>query len=169
MFVWSGLLDAVKNDDELAGLLAFELSHVLAYHTAPIEFTLASDVIFNVAEFATSLGIMVASQGMVVISGHGWMKLVYSEIADLDPLDREYSEEQERDAADIAFLIISRTQYSPQALLDFWQRVAEDESLHDKYERFSRSLSPRERAAMLENFILRPPERNHQFAKNPTP
>ena len=97
------------------------------------------------------------------------MKLAYSEIADLDPLDREYSEEQERDAADIAFLIISRTQYYPQALLRFWKRVAEDESLHDKYERFSRSLSPRKRAAMLENLILQPPEGSHQFAKKPSP
>lgn len=167
IFVWSGLLDAVENDDELAGLLAFELSHALAYHTAPVEFTLASDVLFNVAEIATSLGFMVASQGVVVISGHGWMKWAYSEIADLDPLDREYSEEQERDAADIAFVIISRTQYSPQALFDFWKRVADDESLYDKYERFSRSLSPWERAALLENFILQPPEDNHKFAKKP--
>ena len=169
IFVWSGLLDAVENDEELAGLLAFELSHTLAYHTAPVDFTLASDVLFNVAEFATSLGLMVASQGVVVINGHGWMKFVYSEIADLDPLDRKYSEELERDAADIAFLIISRTQYSPHALLNFWKRVAEDESLHDKYERFSRSLSPRERAAMLENLILQPPEGTHRFAKKPTP
>jgi predicted Zn-dependent protease len=168
IFVWSGLLNAVENDDELAGLLAFELSHTLAYHTAPVEFTPASDVLFNVAELATSLGLMVASQGVVVISGHGWMKLAYSEIADLDPLDREYSEEQERDAANIAFLIISRTQYSPQALLNFWKRVAEDESLDDEYERFSRSLSPRERAAMLEKLILQPPEGSHQFAKKPT-
>ena len=168
IFVWSGLLDAVENDEELAGLLAFELSHTLAYHTAPVDFTLASDVLFNVAEFATSLGLMVASQGVVVINGHGWMKFVYSEIADLDPLDRKYSEELERDAADIAFLIISRTQYSPQVLLDFWKRVAEDESLHDKYERFSRSLSPRERAAMLENLILQPPQASPQFTKKPT-
>jgi len=168
IFVWSGLLDAVENDEELAGLLAFELSHTLAYHTAPVDFTLASDVLFNVAEFATSLGLMVASQGVVVINGHGWMKFVYSEIADLDPLDRKYSEELERDAADIAFLIISRTQYSPHALLNFWKRVAEDESLHDKYERFSRSLSPRERAAMLENLILQPPQASPQFTKKPT-
>ena len=168
IFVWSGLLDVVENDDELAGLLAFELSHTLAYHTAPVDFTLASDVLFNVAEFATSLGLMVASQGVVVINGHGWMKFAYSEIADLDPLDRKYSEELERDAADIAFLIISRTQYSPHAILNFWKRVAEDESLHDKYERFSRSLSPRERAAMLENLILQPLEGSYQFAKKPT-
>ena len=169
IFVWSGLLDAVDNDDELAGLLAFELSHTLAYHTAPVEFTLASDLLFNVAELATSLGIIVASQGTVVIGGHGWMKSVYREIADLDPLDREYSEEQERKAADIAQLIIARTQYSPQALLDFWRRAAEDDSLQVKHERFSRSLSPLKRAAMLENLILQPPDGNHQFAKKPTP
>ncbi|MGD8660756.1 MAG: M48 family metalloprotease [Desulfobacterales bacterium] len=168
IFVWSGLLDAVENDDELAGLLAYELSHALAYHTAPVEFTLASDVLFNVAEFATSLGLMVASQGVIVINGHGWMKYFYSEIADLDPLDREYNEEQEREAAAIAFLVISRTQYSPQALLNFWKRVAEDESLHDKYERFSRSLSPRERATMLDNLILQPPGGSHEFAKKLT-
>ena len=82
---------------------------------------------------------------------------------DLDPLDREYSEEDEREAAGIALLIISRAQYSPQALLDFWKRVAEDDSLHDKYERFSRSLSPQERAAMMENLILKLPEESNQL------
>jgi predicted Zn-dependent protease len=111
---------------------------------------------------------MVASHGAVVISGQGWMKWAYVEVADLDPLDREYSEEHEREAAGIALLIISRTQYSPQALLDFWKRVAVDESLHEKYERFSRSLSPQERAAMMEKLILKPPERDNQFAKKPT-
>jgi predicted Zn-dependent protease len=168
IFVWSGVLDAVKNDDELAGLLAAELSHTLAHQTDPVEFTIASDVLFNVAELATSIGLMVASQGAIAISGHGWMKWAYVEVADLDPLDREYSEEQEREAAGIALLIISRTQYSPQALLDFWKRVAVDESLHDEYERLSRSLSPQERAAMLEKLILKFPEANNQFAKKPT-
>jgi len=163
IFVWSGVLDAVENDDELAGLLACELAHTLSNQTDPVEFTIASDVLFNVAELATSLGIMLASQGAVVISGQGWMKWAYVEVADLDPLDREYSEEDEREAAGIALLIISRAQYSPQALLDFWKRVAEDESLHDKYERFSRSLSPKERAAMMENLILKLPEESNQL------
>ena len=166
IFVWSGVLDAVENDDELAGLLAGELSHTLTHQTDPVEFTTASEVLFNVAELATTLGIMVASQGAVAISGHGWMKWAYVEVADLDPLDRKYSEEQEREAAGIALLIISGTQYSPQALLDFWRRVAVDESVHAKYERFSRSLSPQERVAMLEKLILKPPEGHNQFAKN---
>ena len=167
LFVWSGVLDAVNNDAELAGLLACELSHTLAHHTDPVEFTLTSDVLFSVAELATSLGIMVASQGAVLISGHGWMKWAYIEVADLDPLDRKYNKEHEREAADIALLILSRTQYSAQALLDFWKRVAEDPSSHDKYERFSRGLSPQERALMLEDLLSKPSQGNGRLAKKP--
>jgi predicted Zn-dependent protease len=168
IFVWSGVLDAVENDDELAGLLACELSHTLTHQTDPVEFTIASDVLFSVAELATSLGIMVASQGAVAINAQGWMKWAYVEVADLDPLDREYSDENEYEAAGIALLIMTRTQYSPQALLDFWKRVAEDESLHDKYKRFSRGLSPQERVAMMEKLILKLPAGKNQFAKKTT-
>ena len=167
LFVWSGIFNAVGNDDELAGLLACELSHTLAHHTDPVEFTIASDVLFTVAELATSLSLMVASQGAIAINGHGWMKWAYVEVADLDPLDLEYSEENEREAADIALLILSGTRYSPQALLDFWKRVAADESLREKYERISRGLSPEERVAMLEELILTPPEEKSRFAKKP--
>lgn len=167
IFVWTGVLEAVENDDEFAGLLAYELSHTLAHHTDPVEFTLASDVFFNVAELATTFGVLVASQGMVAISGSGWMKWAYVEVADLDPLDREYSDELEYEAAEVALVIISRTQYSPQALPDFWKRVAADESLNDKYERLSRSRPPRERAEMMEQLILKFSGGNNRLAKKP--
>ena len=167
IFVWTGVLEAVENDDEFAGLLAYELSHTLAHHTDPVEFTLASDVFFNVAELATTFGLLVASQGMVAISGSGWMKWAYVEVADLDPLDRQYSDELEYEAAEVALVIISRTQYSPQALPNFWKRVAADESLNDKYERLIRSRPPRERAAMMEQLILKSSEGNNRLAKKP--
>jgi predicted Zn-dependent protease len=165
IFVWSGLLDAVEDEDEIAGVLAFELAHVLAHHTDPVQFTIASDVFFSITELATSIGIMIASQGTVAIGGHGWMKWAYVEVTDLDPLDRIYSEELELEAASIALLIISRTNYSPKALLNFWSRIAEDETLHAKFKRISRSLSPQERAAMLETLIFELPEGNKQLAK----
>ena len=156
IFVWSGTLDAVANDNELAGLLAYELSHTITHHTDPVEFTLASEAFFGVAEIATSMGLMIASQGMVVISGQGWMRWAYVEASDLDPLDREYSEETEQEAAGVAFLIVSRARYSPQSLVDFWKRAARDESSDGKFDRLSRSLSPAERAAMLENVFSSP-------------
>ena len=163
--MWSGLLDVVESDDELAGLLSCELAHTLAHHTDPVDFTLASDVLFSATELATTIGIMVASQGMVAIGGRGWMKWAYVELTDLDPLDRKYSEEHEREAAAIAVLIIMRANYSPQALVDFWKRIAEDESLRDKFERLSRSLSPQERAAMLQTLVFQPSEVEKQLAE----
>jgi predicted Zn-dependent protease len=165
IFVWTGTFDAVGNEDELAGILAFELAHILARHTDPVEFTFTTKVFFSLTELATSLGIMVASQGAITIGGHGWIKWAYVELSDLDPLDREYTEAHEREAADITLLILSRTNYSPQALVDLWKRIAEDESLQAKFERMSRSLSPKERAAMLESLIAGLPEEDKQLAK----
>ena len=153
IFVWSGVLEAVDNVDELAGLLALELGHILARHTDPVKFTLASELFFNAAELATSIGLMIASQGAVAISGLGWMKWAYIEISDLDSLDRDYSEKAEIEAANIALLILARSQYSPHALIDFWKRVAKDEALQKRYKQLSRDMSPKDRAAMLEQLL----------------
>ena len=157
IFVWTGTFDAVDNDDELAAILASELAHVLSRHTDPVEFTLTSEVFFSVSELATSIGLMVASQGMIAIGGQGWMKWAYVEVTDLDPLDRKYSDEHEREAASIALLILARTKYSPQALVNLWKRIAADETLQDQFDRMSRSLSPQERAEMLEALIAELP------------
>jgi predicted Zn-dependent protease len=167
IFVWSGTMDAVESDDEFAGLLALELAHALARHTDPVRFTLASEVLFTAAELATSVGIMVASQGAIAITGNGWMKWAYTEVADLDPLDRKYSEDYEREAADIALFTVSRTRYSPEALLDFWKRVSIDESSSEKYKRFCRSMTPQQRVTILESLMVNEPEGNNQLAQNP--
>ena len=157
IFVWSGVLEAVGNVDELAGLLAVELGHILARHTDPVKFTLASDLFFNAAELATSIGLMIASQGAVAISGLGWMKWAYVEISDLDSMDRDYSEKAEQEAANIALLTLSRSPYSPQALIDFWKRVAADEASIEKYKQLSRDMAPQDRAATLEQLLYQYP------------
>jgi len=43
-------LDIVENEDEIAAVVACEIAHVLARHTYPVEFTLCSDIFFDVAE-----------------------------------------------------------------------------------------------------------------------
>jgi predicted Zn-dependent protease len=153
IFVWSGIFDVVKDDDELAALLACEMSHVLAHHTDPVKFNIWSDILFNASELITNLGFMVLSQGGFAVGGQGWMKSAYVEVADLDPVDRKYSEEYEREAVNIALMIIERTEYSPDAMLEFWKRIAADAALHEKCERLSRNLSPRQRVALLEDLL----------------
>jgi len=112
-FVWSGFLDTVENEDEMAGILACEIAHVLARHTEPVEFNIWSEIFFETASLAASLGIMIASQGTVAISGSGWMKHIYMGATDLDPLDREYEKALEMEATGIALLILDRTEYDP--------------------------------------------------------
>ena len=153
IFVWSGFLNVAENEDEIAALIACEIAHVLARHTYPVQFTLWTDVFFSVAEMATSVAIMAASQGTVVIGGQGWMKWSYVELADLDSLDREYSAEEEREAAMIAILIMDRSKYSPRAMLTFWQRVQLDEELLKKVEPLERDLSPLKRTQIIEELL----------------
>ena len=153
IFVWSGFLEVAENDAEIAALMACEVAHVLARHTYPVQFTLWTDFFFDVAELATSIAIMGATQGVVAISAHGWMKWSYVELADLDSLDREYNEEEEREAAMIAMLIMDRSEYSPEAMLTFWQRVQQDEELLKKVERLERDLSPLKRVQILKELL----------------
>ena len=153
IFVWTGFLDVAENEDEIAALMACEIAHVLARHTYPVKFTLWTDLFFNVAEMATSVAIMAASQGAVVISGQGWMKWGYVELADLDSLDREYSAEEESEAAMIAILIMDRSKYSPEAMLTFWRRVQQDEDLLKKVKPLERDLSPLKRMQIIEELL----------------
>jgi predicted Zn-dependent protease len=153
IFVWSGFLDIVENEDEIAAVVACEIAHVLARHTIPVQFTLWSDIFFDAAEIATSIAIMQLSQGMVSIAGRGWMKWAYVEVADLDPLDREYSEADEREATMIALQILDRSKYAPEAMLTFWQRVQQDEALQIKVRRLNRELAPQRRTEIITELL----------------
>jgi predicted Zn-dependent protease len=157
VFVWSGFLDAAKNDDEIAALMACEIAHVLARHTYPVQFTLWADIFFDVAEIAASVAIMSATHGMVAISGQGWMKWAYVELADLDALDREYSTQEEREAVMIAKLLMERASYAPDAMRSFWQRVYQDEDLNKKAKRLRRDLSAQERTRIIDEVLPQTP------------
>lgn len=150
IFVWSGIFDVVANEDELAGLLACEMAHELADHTDPVEFSAASELLFGITDAATTLGLLLLTQGAVNISGTGMTRWAYVEAADLDPVDRAYSDEQIEDMAAIALLIIEASDYSPDGLLEFWKRAEPDGSPQEKLKRLSREIPPQERLAIFE-------------------
>jgi len=100
---------------------------------------------------------MTATHGMVAISGQGWMKWAYVELADLDALDREYSTLEEREAVMIATLLMERANYSPEAMRTFWQRVEQDEDLNKNAKRLRRDLSAQERTQILEEVLPQAP------------
>jgi predicted Zn-dependent protease len=151
IFVWSGAFDIIENDDELAGLLACEIAHDLAGHTDPVEFDIASELLFSIADAATTVGVLLLTQGMVNIGGAGVTRWAYVEAANLDPVDRVYKDEQVEDMAAIALLILEASDYSTEGLLRFWRRAGSDALIQEKVERLSREIPPRERVAILES------------------
>jgi predicted Zn-dependent protease len=153
IFVWSGLLDVTQSEDEIAAMLAYEMAHGLTRHTDPVQFTLWSEVFFETASLATSMAILFASQGTVAITGSGWMKWLYMKAADLMPLEREYSKEEEREAAEVAYMILARSKYDPEAMVRFWKRVQGNEAVRGKIKRLNRDLSLEERVALLEALL----------------
>ncbi len=160
IFVWSGFLEAAENDDEIAALMSCEIGHVLARHTYPVEFTLATNIFFDVAEIATSVAMTMASQGAVMIGGRGWMKWAYVELSDLDALDRQYSAEEEREATQIAMLLMERAQYSPEALLTFWHRVENDEALTKRATSLKRDFPSKVRIQIIKDLLPQAPPEN---------
>jgi len=96
---------------------------------------------------------MMLSQGVVAVNGSGWMQWIYTEAMDLDPLDRVYSEDEEREAASIAVPMLEQANYSPQALLSFWQRVQSDPDMADRCRRLARKLPPNRRVAILQELL----------------
>lgn len=153
VFVWSGFLDVVEDEDEIAAILALEMAHVLANHTRPVEFTVPTRVFFSTAEVATTVGLLFLSQGTVAIGGQGWMQYLYTEAADLDPLDREYNEKEERDALAIACLLLDRSKFSSRAMLTFWRRVNNGSASEGREIRLDRSVPIEKRIALLEEML----------------
>ena len=155
IFVWSGLLDTVASDDELAAVMAWEMGHSLARHTKPVKFNVWSNILFEAAEQAAAVGLAAVSQGIVNINGaSGWMKWAYVEMRDMGSLERTYNANQEKEAAMIALHLLARSSYDPQAIKSYWARLHESQPPIGKQERLSRKISPEERLAMLDQLMV---------------
>ncbi len=151
IFVWSGLYDAIANEDELAGLLACEIAHDLTRHTDPVRFNMMSDLLFQVGSLAGSTALMIASQGSVNLSGLDWMRLIHIEAHNLGPEERYYNQAEEQQAAIIALMMLQRSECRPEALIEFYWRTLEVHPETPLLQRLHRNLTPDQRLGMLEN------------------
>jgi hypothetical protein len=57
----------------------------------------------------------------------------------------------------IGMLMMERAQYSPGAMLTFWQRVEQDEELRKRAKALRRDLSPEERTKIIEALLPQTP------------
>ncbi len=111
VYITRGLLALVSNEAEMAGVLAHEIGHVTARHTAQRYST----------TIATSLGIQVLGalgQAAGLSSGLGNIAAVGAQAA-----LQGYSREQELESDKLAVRYLSRAGYSPQSMHSFFKKL----------------------------------------------
>lgn len=121
VFVWTGILHTVSNDDQLATVIAHELGHVLAGHTkttadeeAGAILSEASGQIVGAVLQQTQLGPL-ANIAAAAVSE--LMKAIF-----VNP----ESQRQELEADQIGVFLMADAGYDPQSAITFWSRMAKN-------------------------------------------
>ena len=119
IFVWTGLFDDVRDDDEFAAILGHELAHVLAGHTKPDPMEEVRSMVGGVAgdvagQVVSQLGPYGVLAGLASVA----MKEVFNAV-----LVNPDQQSKELEADEIGLFLMADAGYDPRAALDFWDRV----------------------------------------------
>lgn len=115
IFVYTGLLDFVNNDAELALVMGHEAAHAIARHGAE---RMSMGAVTNMAQqlAASALNIKPAySQAFDIAFG---LSANYGVIL-------PYSRTQEYEADRIGLILMAKAGYDPRVAVDFWSRMAQ--------------------------------------------
>ncbi|MFM1847572.1 MAG: hypothetical protein RL417_1046, partial [Pseudomonadota bacterium] len=164
IFVWTGMLSSVKNDEELATVMAHEIGHVLAGHTAPDPHEEVSRMIAGVAGAVT--GHTVSSRGGGPLANIA-SSLVEAAIEAV--LINPTSQSRELEADHIGLFLMADAGYDPTVGIEFWRRAQFDPALGGApLEFLSSHPSTEERFTQLQEHLGRAEERFHA-SKNGSP
>lgn len=119
VYVNKGLLDYVQSDDELAGVLAHEISHVAHHHGMQLLKTEQKQLT------AMALALIVGAAAGVDTNSIGELAqaMTLVRIAKLS----SYGQDAEIDADRTAVAYLAETKYNPVGMLTFMERYARDE------------------------------------------
>lgn len=124
VFVWTGMLRYVRDDDELAVILAHEIGHVLANHAMPTPGEEANQMITGVAGAATQE--IIAQQGpyggAAILAGTLVTQALKGMIVNPEDQRKEYEADQ------IGLYLMADAGIDPENAVGFWSRVKDDPS-----------------------------------------
>ncbi len=122
IFVWTGILETVRDDDELATILAHEIGHVLAGHTLPDPSEEVSSMIAGIAGTAT--GQVLSAQGAVGILASLADSLVRSTMEAV--LVNPDLKRKELEADQVGLFLMAEAGFDPERAVSFWERIKDD-------------------------------------------
>ena len=115
VYVNRGLLDFVTNESELAGVLAHEIGHVVAYHSMNdvARRSLVDQGMYQLQK----AGIVTDQQMMDMVQRYGGTMLLF--------VDRKFSREEESEADMLGMYNAIRAGYDPNGLVGFIARLSQ--------------------------------------------
>ena len=149
VFVWSGILNAVNSDDELATILAHEIAHVLARHTDPDPHEQVKQIMIGVGALAASIAVSSAVGGSFANDLGNLAGNVTQSIGEgvaVNPFSREL----EFEADQIGLMLMAEAHYNPEAALDFWRKAQSDPDFSSGPTFFSTHPSSADRLSKLQ-------------------
>lgn len=127
VYVNSGLLKFVRSDDELAGVLAHEITHAAHHHIQSLTHEQAK---MNTEMVAGLLAAIVAHVNPRDIANLA----AGAQYTQMGILNTRYSQAAERDADHGGTLLLQKAGYNPVAMLTFMQRLSDIEARSPKLE-----------------------------------
>lgn len=124
IYVNRGLLDFVKTDDELAGVLAHEVAHAAHHHMMKL---------IDEQE-KLQKGMLIPFLVAILSKGEGAENLLMASQLYMVAKLNTYGVEAERDADQAAVRYMLKTNYSPVGILTFMERLAREERLKPQVE-----------------------------------
>jgi predicted Zn-dependent protease len=166
IFVWSGILQTVQKDSELAAILAHEMAHIVAQHVANsgLETTQA---LINVASILVGAGVTVAIKNPTLANNAGDVSQVLTNIVGNELFTNAYSRENEIEADHIGLMIMAKAKYNPEDAINYWKRVEQDANMVATMKYFSTHPTTRDRVISLEKAL--PPALIYYQGGTPSP
>ena len=115
VFVWTGLLRIVNNDDELATVLGHEIGHVLAGHTMPTPAEEVNQILVGAAGSAANAAL---GSGVGILGGQ-----LASSLAQALIINPE-SQRIELEADHIGLFMMARAGYDPRYAVKLWKKLS---------------------------------------------
>lgn len=128
IFVWTGMVHATKSDGELAAVVAHEIAHVLAGHTAATADEELADIFGSILSEATER-VMIHQGGAVGAAASLAASLVRLGFDAI--LVNPESQRKELEADQIGLLILAKSGIDPNEALRFWDRAQNDPAFGD--------------------------------------
>jgi predicted Zn-dependent protease len=119
VFVWSGMLRTVQNDQELATVLAHELGHVLAGHTKASAGEEAAQIIARVSGQLARQAVLQQPQYGALAGIAGAVVTQMMEALLVNP----ESQRQEHEADQIGLFLMADAGYDPRAAIAIWTKL----------------------------------------------